>query len=85
MVGVLEWQGVDSLGEWHGHCIGLLVERIESALRRGGRMKISFFFAWYDLWIGAYWDRNWQTLYICLLPCCVLRLEFMECPGREGK
>ena len=38
-------------------------------------MKISFFLAWYDFWIGAYWDRNWRTLYICILPCCVIRLE----------
>jgi len=39
-------------------------------------MKISFFFAWYDLWVGAYWDRNFRTLYICLLPCCVIRMVF---------
>jgi len=25
-------------------------------------------FAWYDLWIGAYWDREFKKLYICLIP-----------------
>jgi len=38
-------------------------------------MKITVFFAWYDLWVGAYWDRNQRVLYICPLPCCVIRLE----------
>jgi len=38
-------------------------------------MKIRFFFAWFDLWVGAYYDRKLQVLYVCLLPCCVIRLE----------
>lgn len=38
-------------------------------------MKISFFFAWYDGWIGYYWDRK-SKLYVCLLPWCVLCFDF---------
>jgi len=36
---------------------------------------MKFYFAWYDLWIGAFWDRNKRKLYICLLPCCVLEIQ----------
>ena len=39
-------------------------------------MKLKFFFAWYDLWIGAYWDRKQRTLYICPLPMCVVSFQF---------
>lgn len=39
------------------------------------KRKISFFFALYDAWIGAYFDRDKRTWYICLLPCCVLKIE----------
>jgi len=39
-------------------------------------MRIKFLFAWYDLWVGAYWDRRCRTLYICPLPCCVIRIRF---------
>lgn len=32
------------------------------------------FFAWYDLWVGAYWDRKNRVLYVCPLPCIVIQL-----------
>lgn len=38
-------------------------------------MTVSLFFAWYDLWIGAYYDRHTETLYVCPLPCCVIKLH----------
>jgi hypothetical protein len=38
-------------------------------------MKISVFFRWYDLWIGAYWDRKTKALYVCLLPMVGLKIE----------
>jgi hypothetical protein len=31
-------------------------------------MKASVKFAWYDMWIGAYWDRKARVLYVCPLP-----------------
>ena len=37
-----------------------------------------FFFAWYDLWVGAYWDRDRRCLYVCPLPCCVIMLKFSD-------
>lgn len=36
-------------------------------------MKI--YFAWYDMWVGAYWDASKRRLYVCPLPCLVLRFD----------
>lgn len=41
-------------------------------------MKIQPIFAWYDLWVGAYWDRNWKRLYILPLPCVGIVIDFGE-------
>ena len=37
-------------------------------------MRIVVFFAWYDLWIGAYYDRAFQRLFICLIPTIVISI-----------
>lgn len=41
------------------------------------RLIVNVFFAWYDFWIGAYYDRIKKILYVCLVPtiCISLRLE----------
>ncbi len=39
-------------------------------------MSIRPFFAWYDLWIGAYWNSETETLYVCPLPMVGLRVGF---------
>ncbi len=31
-------------------------------------MSITIRFAWYDMWIGAFWDRKSRVLYVCPLP-----------------
>lgn len=38
-------------------------------------MEVTFFFAWYDFWIGVYYDRLDEVLYICPLPMCVIRID----------
>jgi hypothetical protein len=38
-------------------------------------MKISFFFRWYDLWIGFYWDKNSRSLYICPIPMFGIKIQ----------
>lgn len=38
-------------------------------------MNVSVFFAWYDFWIGWFYDRKKRILYICLLPMIVIKLE----------
>lgn len=37
-------------------------------------------FAWYDLWVGAYWDRKSRSLYL-MIPFVGLRIDFtkLEC------
>lgn len=48
-------------------------------------MSVSVKFAWYDLWIGAFIERNhpdWRTVvYICPLPTLLLVLRFCSLAG----
>jgi hypothetical protein len=39
-------------------------------------MSIKLIFAWYDLWIGAYWDRKAKVLYVLPLPCLGFKITF---------
>ena len=41
-------------------------------------MKVTAFFAWYDLWIGAYYDRKYRQLYICPLPTIVIQIDLQK-------
>ncbi len=41
-------------------------------------MRIKVYFAWYDLWIGAFIDRKANAIYICLLPTIVIKLWIEE-------
>jgi hypothetical protein len=38
-------------------------------------MKITFFVAWYDFWIGLFYDQKKRVLYVCPLPCLVFKIE----------
>lgn len=39
-------------------------------------MKVRFIFAWYDLWVGAFWDRKTRQLYVLPVPCCGIVVRF---------
>ena len=39
-------------------------------------MTIRPIFAWYDLWIGAYWDATKRRLYIFPVPMFGLLIQF---------
>jgi hypothetical protein len=41
-------------------------------------IKVRPVFAWYDFWIGAYWDRKNQTLYIFPVPMIGVQIEFVR-------
>lgn len=41
-------------------------------------MKINLIFAWYDLWIGLYYDRKNNWLYILPFPCCGVVIKFYK-------
>lgn len=37
-------------------------------------MKIKFIFAWYDIWIGVFIDRQKWCVYIFPIPCFGIRI-----------
>jgi hypothetical protein len=37
-------------------------------------MKVTLFFAWYDLWAGCFYDYKKRIIYICLVPCVVIKI-----------
>lgn len=38
------------------------------------KVRVRVRFAWYDLWIGAYWDRSQSILYICPIPTLLIAI-----------
>jgi hypothetical protein len=45
--------------------------------------RISLLFAWYDLWVGAYWDRDGRRLYLLPVPMFGIILHFGEAAPDE--
>lgn len=39
-------------------------------------MRVRLLFAWYDLWVGAYWDRAHRRLYLLPVPMLGIVLDF---------
>jgi len=39
-------------------------------------MKVKLLFAWYDLWVGLFWDKKKKWLYILPFPCLGIILKF---------
>ena len=41
-------------------------------------MRVRPIFAWYDLWVGAFWDARKRRLYILPLPCLGVVIQLKE-------
>lgn len=39
-------------------------------------MKVRPIFAWYDFWVGGFWDRQKRRLYVFPVPCFGVVIEF---------
>lgn len=56
--------------------------RVKFSTKRGSfvlRWKV--FFAWYDIWVGVYVDRDAKAVYVCPLPCVVFKFwRYDTCP-----
>lgn len=46
-------------------------------------MTIRPLFAWYDLWVGAFWGRKARRLYILPLPCIGIVISFPPLANTE--
>ena len=40
------------------------------------QFRVRPMFAWYDLWVGAFYDRRKRTLYLFPVPMVGLRIQF---------
>lgn len=38
-------------------------------------MRFKIIFAWYDIWIGFFWDAKQRYLYFFPVPCCGIRVR----------
>lgn len=46
--------------------------------KRKPYFRISFIFAWYDLWIGFFWDKKKRWLYLSPIPTLGIILKFKK-------
>ena len=42
------------------------------------RLRVRFIFAWYDFWVGLYYDRYQRVLYFCPVPMLCLRFQWQS-------
>lgn len=44
-------------------------------------MKVRFMFAWYDFWVGFFWDRPKSRLYVLPVPMFGICIQFPTEPA----
>lgn len=47
------------------------LDKVKSCLRRVNRVL-----AWYDIWVGVFWDQKKRRLYILPIPCVGIYIQF---------
>jgi len=52
-----------------------------SSYRCDWELTVETFFRWYDLWIGAYYDKKAKRLYVCPLPMIGFWIEIRYSPA----
>jgi hypothetical protein len=56
-----------------GLIIAILLKKVKYKKRllfnRRTKIEVKFIVVWYDLWVGIYYDRDFSTAYILILPC----------------
>jgi len=64
-----------NLPDARGRDLELVCEQL--GLRREGEpFRVRPMFAWYDLWVGAFWDQRRRRLYVMLLPTLGFHVQF---------
>jgi hypothetical protein len=48
----------------------------QHALAQRRRIAIKLLLAWYDIWVGVFWDRQRRKVYILPLPCIGIVVEY---------
>jgi len=48
-------------------------------------MRLELIFAWYDIWIGAFWDSKKRYLYIFPIPMFGIILKFKSKTKKQNR
>lgn len=62
-----------------------IIANLYYILIRKRNYKFQIFFAYYDFWIGFYWDRDKRILYYIPIPCIVFSFSHPKNEWRNGK
>ena len=46
-------------------------------------MKVRLMFAWYDFWVGLFWDSKKRRLYIFPVPCFGIVIDCLKQKGES--
>lgn len=54
------------------------VDREISSTARGADVTIRLIFAWFDFWVGVFFDRPRRRIYVFPVPCIGLMIQLKE-------